>query len=305
MYQMTNYLDRINQRFINATSEEECAVFNNTVISWLHAENYDMRDTSFAEEKNRIVWLKIDPPRCGWPTDGVLQNAQLSIPCSDWNSNNLVDLETSCEIRHSYLYTVAQKSDSTYTEVVYNLSETIVNIAFRSFILQVAILGFGLLFIGVLRSDAINLVIAPLRKMLSIVLLYSENPLVEGPTSQTSDDDDDKEGSLSRLKNKQLGAYETEQLIAATTKITDLLRKCWGVAGAGIISANLARNKQCNNTVVFNPTVPGKRVHAIFGFAGINDFSFLLRSLGKDVMNLINDVAQVVHNEGKCFVISL
>lgn len=297
MYQMTNYLDRINKQFINSTTVEECALFNKTVFSWLHAENYNMRDTSFAEEKNRIVWLKIDPPRCGWPDDGVLRNAQLSIPCSDWSSNDLTDLETSCDIRDSYLYMVSQRSDETATEVVYNLSETIANVAFRSFILQVTLLILGLFFLGILRSDAINLVIAPLRKMLRIVLLYSENPLVDGPTSECDDDNKDKDVVQSRMKNKQLGAYETEQLIAAISKITDLLRKCWGVAGAGIISANLARNKQCNNTVVFNPTVPGKRVHAIFGFAGIDDFSYLLRSLDKDVMSLINDVAQVVHNE--------
>jgi len=93
-----------------------------------------------------------------------------------------------------------------------------------------------------------------------------------------------------------LGKYETIKLINAISKITTLLRKCWGVAGAGIISANLARN-QDGDTVVFNPTVPGRLVYAIFGFAGINDFSDLLRSLDNDVMKLINDVANVVHNE--------
>jgi hypothetical protein len=95
---------------------------------------------------------------------------------------------------------------------------------------------------------------------------------------------------------EQLGNYETEQLINAIAKIADLLRKCWGVAGAGIISSNLARTKD-GKTVVFNPTVPGKRVYALFGFVGINDFSNLLRALDRDVMILINDVSRVVHDE--------
>lgn len=95
---------------------------------------------------------------------------------------------------------------------------------------------------------------------------------------------------------EQLGSYETEQLINAISKIADLLRKCWGVAGAGIISSNLARTKD-GKTVVFNPTVPGKRVYALFGFIAINDFSKLLRDLDNDVMLLINDVARVVHDE--------
>ena len=75
-----------------------------------------------------------------------------------------------------------------------------------------------------------------------------------------------------------------------------MLRKCWGVAGAGIISSNLARTVD-GKTVVFNPTVPGKRVYALFGFVAINGFSDQLRRLDRDVMILINDVAKVVHDE--------
>jgi hypothetical protein len=97
-------------------------------------------------------------------------------------------------------------------------------------------------------------------------------------------------------EEEEIGNYETEQLINAITKIADLLRKCWGVAGAGIISSNLARTKD-GKTVVFNPTVPGKRVYALFGFVAINGFSQQLRALDRDVMILINDVAKVVHDE--------
>jgi class 3 adenylate cyclase len=49
--------------------------------------------------------------------------------------------------------------------------------------------------------------------------------------------------------------------------------------------------------VVFNATVPGKRIYALFGFAAINDFGLYLRALDKDVMILINDVAKVLHDE--------
>jgi hypothetical protein len=74
-----------------------------------------------------------------------------------------------------------------------------------------------------------------------------------------------------------------------------LLRKCWGVAGAGIIQQNLART-EAGATVVFNPTVPGKRVYALFGFVAVNDFSRVL-DLGNDVLILINDIAKVLHEE--------
>ena len=104
------------------------------------------------------------------------------------------------------------------------------------------------------------------------------------------------DASTNDKDSEEIGNYETEQLINAITNIANLLRKCWGVAGAGIISSNLARTKD-GKTVVFNPTVPGKRVYALFGFVAINGFSEQLRALDRDVMILINDVAKVVHDE--------
>ena len=116
----------------------------------------------------------------------------------------------------------------------------------------------------------------------------AENPLAHADTKP-------QKKSNRATEDDQLGNFETEQLITAISKIADLLRKCWGVAGAGIISANLART-EAGATVVFNPTVPGKRVYALFGFVAINDFSRVL-DLGNDVLILINDVASVLHSE--------
>jgi hypothetical protein len=69
-----------------------------------------------------------------------------------------------------------------------------------------------------------------------------------------------------------------------------------GVAGADIISTNLA-SRETALAQVFNPTVPGKSVYALFGFVAINGFDHCLRCLGGDVMILINDVAAVLHRE--------
>jgi hypothetical protein len=133
----------------------------------------------------------------------------------------------------------------------------------------------------------------------------AENPLSQTPTASKSSIVRKKTSSLSANPDEdddeyddeqQLGNYETEQLINAISKITDLLRKCWGVAGAGIISSNLARMTD-GKTVGFNPTVPGKRIYALFGFVAIDGFSEQLRVLDVDVVDLINDVAKVVHDE--------
>jgi hypothetical protein len=99
--------------------------------------------------------------------------------------------------------------------------------------------------------------------------------------------------------DEKLGTFETEQLVNAVTKITDLLRKCWGVAGAGIISSNLATNEG-GLSAYFNPTVPGSRVYALFAFVHIDRFNFHLHALKCDIMILINDIAAVLH-EGEGF----
>jgi hypothetical protein len=144
--------------------------------------------------------------------------------------------------------------------------------------------------------------------MLKIVARYARNPLVPpkikrrkmsgnyglSRRSESSDssscDDSDNAADDDEL---ELGSFETEQLITAIAKITDLLRKCWGVAGADIISTNLA-TEEGTLTEVFNPTVPGKSVYALFAFAAIGGFDDALRNLGGDVMPLINDVAAVL-----------
>jgi hypothetical protein len=103
------------------------------------------------------------------------------------------------------------------------------------------------------------------------------------------DSDDD-------TSDKQLGTFETEELINAVTKISDLLRKCWGVAGADIISTNLAR-QEGGLASNFNPTVPGKAVYAIFAFVYIDNWQRHLHALKGDIMILINDIAAVLHSE--------
>lgn len=191
---------------------------------------------------------------------------------------------------------------------LFNDEASVVYANLSSFVLQVLMMVVILFGLSLLRGDALTLVISPLRQMLRIVLRYASNPLASHQDLLPKDrsrnsyfesdrtvDSESEMGSASS-GNTELGNYETEQLINAISKITDLLRKCWGIAGADIISTNLARTTD-GKTVVFNPTVPGKRVYALFGFAGITDFSHLLMCLDKDIMMLINDVAKILHEE--------
>jgi hypothetical protein len=158
--------------------------------------------------------------------------------------------------------------------------------------------------LSVLRRDSEVLVLGPLRRMLKIVARYARNPLVQpkvkrrisgrsktsgripnSDDSTTSSDEDSIDDG--EIAERELGSFETEQLITAVTKITDLLRKCWGVAGADIISTNLA-SREGALAEVFNPTVPGKSVYALFGFAAIGGFDDAVKNLGGAIMPLIN-----------------
>ena len=174
------------------------------------------------------------------------------------------------------------------------------------FAMQLGMTIFVLLGLSVLRFDAGRLVLGPLRRMLKIVAFYAKHPLSpppqKGGSNMSSRSSFQKRNeayyyeSDDESSEKQLGTFETEQLINAVTTITDLLRKCWGVAGADIISSNLAR-QEGGLTTYFNPTVPGKAVYALFAFAAIDHFQAHLHALKGDIMILINDIAAVLHEE--------
>lgn len=321
-YKMTNYLHQINVKTPTnaADGSVDCVIYKSGVNAWVEAQSFDSRHTSLENDKRRIVWGRLKPARCGLSETFIPNEECKSKPdspaCDNWSNATISDIEELLGIRSGSLIAVEENAENGIsTKAIYNLSDSVVRTAFNSFMLQLTMLILVIASLGYLRHDASRYVIAPLRKMLKIVLRYAENPLAGAPSNDDSTpvselriDDLNSDGVDivdGKGKNSKLGSYETEQLITAVTKITNLLRKCWGVAGAGIISSNLARNKDGKNTVVFNPTVPGKIVYAIFGFAGINDFSHLLRSLDKDVMTLINDVAQVVHNEGESSILYL
>lgn len=275
---------------------------------------------------NNLIWAQLLPIRCKWQTtDGVITNCTMfdvsvnaSSACGIWQNNpgpalaspdffaNNLSLRegalNSYETTYNATLLLSNNGSITnqtfYVKSIVN-STNIVQDTFRTlFLCQVVLLIGCLTALTVMRGDAGRLVLHPLKRMLKIVVRYAENPLSQSLSGEkkTPDGPGNAEDGGSRNNAENLGSYETDQLINAIAKIADLLRKCWGVAGAGIISSNLARTKD-GKTVVFNPTVPGKRVYALFGFVAIREFDRLLRALDRAVMVLINDVARVVHDE--------
>lgn len=165
----------------------------------------------------------------------------------------------------------------------FNIQPDIKNAAFQDLGQQLLLTIVLFFVVVVLRRDTNRLVIIPVQFMLKIVSRYKNNPMKD-KTRHRNDRNDENPGN-----------FETEQLINAFTKITDLLRKCWGVAGANIITSNL--KGIADKKIIINPLVPGKCVHALFGFAAIKNFEHSLRSLDEKIMILINIIANVLHGE--------
>ncbi|KAG5192331.1 hypothetical protein JKP88DRAFT_250870 [Tribonema minus] len=82
----------------------------------------------------------------------------------------------------------------------------------------------------------------------------------------------------------------------ALSKITGLLRVCYGEAGSSLIGDHLKRSIATGpGSLLLDPSVPGKRVFAIFGFCSIHDFEHITEALQNDIMKFVNSVAAIVH----------
>ena len=314
-----------------------CTFLEKSVLSWLAGTSGMKGTMGKRRTQTYVMYLQLLPVRCPFQgEDGVAtayfctdefrsnasmtKNERLDELCKVWGTTSanttITELADIASIRTGAIETYSESnindaSGATFSVTArFNESSSIHLSNYSSFLLQFLLLIFVLSGLSVLRLDAGRLVLGPLRRMLKIVSLYAKNPLAKAPKKKSRRSggfDTDSETDMSsdeesfddvRDNQDQLGNFETEQLISAVTKITDLLRKCWGVAGAGIISSNLARQED-GLTAVFNPCVPGRMVYALFGFAAIKGFDHMLRSLGEDIMVLINDVAAVLH--GECY----
>merc|ERR1719453_1815284 len=85
---------------------------------------------------------------------------------------------------------------------------------------------------------------------------------------------------------------ETQILERTILKIGKLLALGFGDAGAAIIGQNM---KGSDSSSV-NPMIPGRKMEAIFGFCDIRNFTDTTEILQDDVMNFVNQIADIVHS---------
>ena len=144
-----------------------------------------------------------------------------------------------------------------------------------------------------LSKDSEILVINPLEQMVLNVRKISKNPLEAADLSEKEAENREK---LQKLNNDdwkeylERDAYEPAVLEKNIIKIGTLLAIGFGEAGSGIIASNMKKS----GTV--DPMMEGVKMVAIFGFCDIRGFSDITEILKKDVMQFVNEVAEIVHN---------
>eukprot|EP00537_Pseudo-nitzschia_pungens_P011753 CAMPEP_0172392138 /NCGR_PEP_ID=MMETSP1061-20121228/8357_1 /TAXON_ID=37318 /ORGANISM="Pseudo-nitzschia pungens, Strain cf. pungens" /LENGTH=1303 /DNA_ID=CAMNT_0013122921 /DNA_START=516 /DNA_END=4427 /DNA_ORIENTATION=- len=316
---MVNLLQ--SQNLVSANGVRDCEYLESAIDSWL---NMAVVDQPHVKNQNNtyVLWAQVLPVRCPFQNDrGVITSCtkraskyrkQYPVTCDVWDTANPPRLiqddhdnirnyfARTLHIRGSGISVTQQPTNpNSYAfealnvfnvTVVFNQNPTITYVNQSEFFLLLTTFFIGLAFLIIIQNGVYSLALYPIQRMLRIVVRYAENPL------WTDVNEGREKHSEGKQMTDEIGSVETEQLLNAITKISDLLRKCWGVAGAGIISSNLGREKD-GQVAVFNPTVPGKQVYALFGFVTICGYSNLLKNLDGDIMMLINDIAKVVHDE--------
>ena len=133
-----------------------------------------------------------------------------------------------------------------------------------------------LTWLATLSVDAHRLVVRPVSKMVNLVHLLAENPLL----------------ALEQTHSVEVSAMEmeTDTVIFALLKVGSLLRSALGEAGLGIITANLRDSRKA-----FDPVIPGVRVTAAFSFCDIRRFTDATECLEEQVMAFVNTIAGIVH----------
>ena len=97
------------------------------------------------------------------------------------------------------------------------------------------------------------------------------------------------ENPMMQQRDSQAGQqeFETAMLQGTISRIGKLLQLGFGQAGAEIIKTSLSSS--------LNANVGGRHMNAIYGFCDIRNFTDATECLQKQVMNYVNEIADVVH----------
>jgi len=196
---------------------------------------------------------------------------------SDTRDINLVKVECRgctvaeirCELDETNVDTCTSRAyfdnfEFVYWDHVYNIIQTLCVIVF--------------LMIGAYKftSDAENLVITPIERMVKRVQELARNPVAQ--ISADSDAD----------MNKDL-PFEIQLIEETLTKVTNLVHVGFGKAGAEIVGDNYVEG-------TFKVMVPGKKMFGIFSSCRIDKFVDITHCLQEDVLLFVNEIGNFIHS---------
>lgn len=212
-----------------------------------------------------------------------------------------IELDSSAsgmKLRASELADTRYLNSSATANVRWEESElpAILTLCSTTFVLCILSIG-TLLFI----RDANLLVIRPLERMVERVQSVAKNPvqdiMLADATAKSRAPTDAQESQMTNDRRPSKGTlnveeYETQMLDGAISKICNLLAIGFGRAGAHTIADNIRSD---DGSV--NPIVPGRRVAAVFAFCDIRGFTAATEFLQEEVMEFVNVIAFICHNE--------
>lgn len=263
--EVTSFLHSMNLN-VNEGNASNCEIWQNSVNEYIDFMA-NILDSS-NDMHSYLLYLDIEPERCG--IDSIVSSV---------NVQNL-DLFRDEEKNEVYFTTTDILSGTEYSvNAIFNIKylkekEALAGIYLTLFVVFMLV-SLSTQFTG----DAQKLVLEPIESMMEMVNMVADDPLEDYDFSMVS----------------RSGDYETKVVQVAIQKITALLRIGFGVAGAEIISKNMAVEGEGSS--VLDPMIPGKRVYAIFGFTHIHEFDLCTERLEDEIMTFINSVARIVHDE--------
>ena len=155
--------------------------------------------------------------------------------------------------------------------------EAVLGILLTSFV--IVLLGLGMVSF---TKDVHNLVIVPIEHMIRLVHEISENPLGKDLSLKVDDNKKHKDDGM-----------ETTLLIRTISKIAGLMRVGFGEAGADIIGKNL---NITHGADAMNLLGTGRKIHSIFGFCDVRQFTDTTECLQEEVMLFVNRIAHILHS---------
>jgi class 3 adenylate cyclase len=179
------------------------------------------------------------------------------------------------------VYTIVDADSARSMTAIFDASkrkadEARLGVLLTSFV--VLLLGLGMV---TFTRDVHDLVIVPIEHMMQLVKEISENPL-------------GKELSLSVYdKRHNDDGMETTLLIRTISKIAGLMRVGFGEAGADIIGKSLNFTDGKDTMHILGN---GRKIHSIFGFCDVRQFTDTTECLQEEVMVFVNRIAHILHS---------